>query len=333
VGLLANAWTAVAFKWETRKRRFHRIAWAEIGGCLGAVSTQLVAGLALASPSGTPLICGALLGRFTTLLIMCRGTCADLLHLRGHVSIGEVKSMARRYWRFPTLGSGALLLFSASAEVPKLMLGTLFLPQILGFYTISMRVVGSPALLVSRAVGNVFLPRIAEIRHDARRSRAFILKTCGKLAVLASVPAILLLLTGERVFAIAFGEPWATAGHYARLLIPLFVARFVISPLGPSLQVFEKQNVVFVWNFFLLGLSVGAFVIGRHVGGAETAILSYSLVTAGMWVIYLGMCLHYAHHLRPRGTRTDKSSTSPRGETRRGQQPAKETIHAPSVLA
>ncbi len=305
-GVLAYSWYNIGAKWQSRKERFPSMACAEAGGCFGSLATQITAGILLASPTGVPLICGHLLGRCIAVATMSGGVFRDLAGLRDHLSGGRIKAAAGRYWRFPVFSSTGILVGRAAHEVPKLMLAACFSPHLLGFYSLGMRVLGTPATVIGRATANVFFPRISRCRHDAARSRALLLKACRNLIALVSLPMLILFFWADWIFAFVFGEEWAPAGHYARLLIPMLAAQFVVAPIRNSMQAFEKQHVVLLWHACFLVFSVTAFALGQQAGSADVAILNYSLVSMVMYAVYVGMCLYYA------GNRDHKAATGGR---------------------
>lgn len=293
-GVLAYSWYNIAAKWQSRKERFRNMALAEVGGCVGSLSTQIAAGLLMATPTGIPLICGNLLRRYIALGTMGHGMFGDLVRLRRELRAASIKAAALRYWRFPALASPGILIGRAAHEVPKLMLAACFAPQLLGFYSLAMRVLGTPATIIGRAASSVFFPRISKCRHDSARSRAMLLKACRGLLVMVVPPAVVLLLWADSIFAFLFGAEWAAAGHYARLLVPMLAAQFVVTPIRHTMQAFEKQSVVLAWHACFLAFSVAAFTIGYKVGSADVAILNYSLVSMFMYAVYVGMCFLYA---------------------------------------
>ena len=294
VAVLIYSWYIIGVRWETRKNRFKNMARAEVGASVGALTTQITIGVLLASPTGIPLICGQLVGRFIAVGILWTGMGRDLFRFRSRLSRQGITSAAKRYWRFPVFTGGASLLAKATQEVPRIMLSAFFAPQILGFFTLSLRVLGLPMSLVGQSIAWVFFPHISANRHDSRRSVVLLLRTSGTLFLLILIPMLILLLWADDIFAFVFGEEWRAAGHYTRLLIPVLMAQFCVQPISLSMQAFEKQQAVFLWQTLFLCLTVGAFFLGHRVGNVDVAILSYSLLAMTMYILYFGMSIHYA---------------------------------------
>ena len=44
------------------------------------------------------------------------------------------------------------------------------------------------------------------------------------------------------LFVLFFGEEWREAGVYARILMPMFMLQFIVSPLSSMFLVAEQQS-------------------------------------------------------------------------------------------
>lgn len=294
---LTLAWYFVAARWQARKRRFRLIAYAEIVASSIALAIQLGVGAASDLPSGLPLILGQFFGRAASLVVLCWGMRPDWAARTLQPRSYGLVATALHYRHFPLFSCGASLLGKANQELPKLLLAALFGPQVLGLYSLTTRVLGTPSSLIGQAFGDAFFPRISEYRGDRNRAQRLLLKACCYLTVLILPPTVVLFLWGDWMFAVVFGPEWAMSGVYARLLIPLFVAQFVVQPIALSMHAFEKQHAVLVWQCCSMLILLAAFSVGKLFADVEAALFSYGLASASMLTIYLAMSLHYASQL------------------------------------
>ena len=294
VGALVFAWQTVATRWQARKRRFSAIATAEIGAVLFSLALQLSAGLLAEHANGMHLIAGQVLGRIVAAGLMWRTIKLDWLSFKDAISPRGLLETAKRYIHFPLLSGTSSLIGKLNQELPKLMLAAFFGPHVLGCFTLCMRVLGTPTGLVGRAVGDVFLPRVSESRSNAKKTTKMLLSVTGACFLLILGPAAILFFWSEQIFVVVFGEQWATAGTYARLLIPVLIAQFVVQPVALALHAFEQQRVVFVWQVSALVVLTGAFMFGHSYQQADMAILCYSLSFAVLLLIYLAMIFYFA---------------------------------------
>lgn len=291
------SWFLVASRWQARKRRFGTMACAEIVASLTALSFQVAAGVLLDSPSGVPLIIGQIMGRAIALPILCKEMRTDWSAIKSPVRFSTLAETAKKFRHFPLFSCTSSFIGKLNMELPKIMLAVLFGPQYLGFYSLTMRVLGTPTSIIGQAFGQAFFPRISEYRMDGMQSKRLLRKAVIILAVIISVPGVILFFWSERLFGFVFGEQWAVSGHFARLLIPVLVVQFIVQPIALSMQAFEKQRAVFLWQISSLCVLATTFGLNKRFGDVDTAIFCYSLAFASLLVIYLAMTLHYAQQI------------------------------------
>jgi lipopolysaccharide exporter len=281
-------------RWRTRRQCFSCVAVAEIAAAATTVLSQVVAAVFLSRPTGMSLIWGYLAGRCVGFLILSSGFVADVAGGRVQITSGEMRRLARRYRSFPLVSAPSSVVGKAAHEVPKALVGAFFGPLVLGQVVLAKRVLQMPMAVLGNAVGQVFFPSISQVRHDVSKARRLILNTARMQLLLIAAPMIMLLLFAEPLFVFVFGNEWATAGQYARLLIPMLMAQFVIEPIQLTLQALERQRVVLAWQILLLALTAGALVLGHKLGSIQLALLGYSFVAMAMNVLYLWLCVRYA---------------------------------------
>jgi len=300
--VLLYAWDAALGQWQARHHRFHNMAAAEVSTCLGIFAVQVGAGLLLARAGGTALIGGMIFGQLLAVAVQAPSALPAIWRGARPRRWTRVRLEARRHWRFPAFATFAALLSKGTFEAPKILVAWLFSPQVLGYYTLSKRVLGMPLTLVSQSISRVFYQRIAHAHQSGRRTRPMLLKSSGLLFLMILPPMAVLFVWAEPIFRLAFGEDWAAAGRYCRLLIPLYIARFVVAPTGLSMVAFEKQHMVAVWNATYLvsgALAVGA---GWMRGSAEFSMLAFALVSFCMYAVYFVMSLRVAGRTTPART-------------------------------
>jgi O-antigen/teichoic acid export membrane protein len=286
---------AVCVRWESRKKRFSTVAHADIGYALGAVSTQIAGGAVFSGAGlGLVMICGLVTGQLVSMCIMLRRVVGDLAHFLGGFNRDRATSLAWRFRKFPGFSMPSGLVSKLTHEVPTFMLAAYFAPEVLGYYALSRRVLTTPMSMLGQAVSNVFFQRISAVRRDRGRSRALLLRVSSWLFLLILAPMVIVLFYAESIFVFVFGAEWEAAGTYAQLLIPMMIARFAFAPIGLSMQAFERQRVVLIWEIVFLVLSTGAFTLGYMQGSPTLSILVYSIIGFLMYSAYFALSVYYA---------------------------------------
>ena len=103
--------------------------------------------------------------------------------------------------------------------------------------------------------------------------------------------AIGVILSAERLFAVAFGEPWRQAGAIAIWLTPIFALRFVASPLSYVFYIAGKQHVDLLWQCNLLVVTIASFMITTSF---EKSLKMYALGYGILYVVYALLSYHFS---------------------------------------
>lgn len=152
---------------------------------------------------------------------------------------------------------------------------------------------GAPVRMLSEAASQVFLSEIARAEGPA----IYRLFSRTALAFLAAgiLGALPLLLAGPGLFALVFGEPWREGGVLVQLLVPIYLARFVVVPVSQTLNVTGRQHLhltASVLNMLALGIGFG---LGTWWDlPMNTTVLLYSIGSTSAFLFYLGAVWHSA---------------------------------------
>ncbi len=272
--------------WAVRNNAFGKIARGKITQAWSAVGTQLPVGFVHAGPLG--LLLGDVIGRacnagvLGTLVLDQKSTAVRTVSLKGIISA------ARTYRRFPLLSSGSALLNSAGLQLPPLLLAMLYGPQVAGWFSMTLRILAVPVVLLGDSIGRVFWGESARtLRENPKDLERLFKKTAKMLFLLAAIPVALLSLVAPSVFTMVLGEPWHEAGVYAQLLTLMFVSGTVASPLSVTLAVLERQDLQLAWDGMRFIALVSVFLIVHGLGlSARTAVLTYGATMSVTYVIH-----------------------------------------------
>lgn len=297
LGGLCYGWGVVVQRWEAWFKRFRGLALAQVAGNAVTVAAQFLLGWMAERPTGTHLVVANLLGLLVTSCLMSVDLVRELWRERGEFCWKEIRRIAGVHWKFPVFSTSAQLIGRVAVEIPKLMIGGLFTSSSLGLFSLSMRVSQFPLTLIGQAFGQVFFRQIAEHRTDSRSAQKLLGRSALLLLGIIAVPMLVLCIWAEPLFGFVFGPEWTEAGTYARLLIPMMVMGFVVTPISYSVQAFEKQQMVFIWNSSALPLSLASIYIGYLLNDVTWAILLYSLSLMMIHLTYFWMCMQIAGNL------------------------------------
>ena len=284
---------SVARQWLIRKGRFSTIAK------VGVVQALLVNGakamVGAVAPSATALVAMAafapglyvalLAGRLKDPLSSSRvaGLCGNE---ERHVH--NLRQVALEYRDFPLYRAPQHLLNSFGMAVPMLLLASTFGSAAAGYYAITQTVMGLPSILIGKAVGDVFYPRVAESIRVGRRADQEIVRATGALLAAGAVPFGLILLAGPTLFGFVFGEEWEQSGQYARWLVPLFLLNLANKPAVAAIAPLGQQGKLLVYEVLATIAKCAGFLCGFFwLGEPLAAVALFSLAGSGAYVVLI----------------------------------------------
>ena len=190
----------------------------------------------------------------------------------------EVKKVATLHRKQPLLSTPAVYANSMSYSVITLFIEGLYNEALLGYYSISTRLLGMPLSLISGNVSKVYMEQAAkEYAKTGGYAKTF-KKTLLFLLALALPMFLVMYFLAPPVCEWVFGEGWDIAGRYIKLLALMFSARFVATAVSPGLYVCRKQQYELLIQIALLGASLIAGLV---------AVLTSASIEQFLWYICL----------------------------------------------
>jgi O-antigen/teichoic acid export membrane protein len=274
-----------------RHQRYGAVGRRNLLQSVTLVLAQLGLGGAGVRPGG--LVIGFGLGQFAGFLSLFPGASLRGATARAGRSRANLRAVARRYRRFPLYLGPAGLLNALGLQLPLLLIAYWYGSEIAGWLGMTQRVLALPVTLIGTAVSQVYLSELARaVRSDGARTRALFRKASLALAATGTVVAAVLLVLGPWLFALVFGNEWATSGHYARALALGLGAQFVAAPLSQTMIAMERQRLQLGWDiarvlstFVVVGLAVHLEL------SALTAVWAVGTLSATMYAISWTMSL------------------------------------------
>ncbi len=236
---------------------------------------------------------------------------SGLLAWQGRTAMVRV---ARTYRRFALFTTPAVLLHTAAARLPILIIGAFALASDVGQLGRTFFAVGAPLTLVAGSVGRVFVVEAAaQIRVGAQALATLSRTYLTRMVWTAAGPTAVVVVLGPDLFAWVFGAEWRPAGVYAQWLAPWMAAMACASALTGLFDVTGKQRSDALFSVVHLAGIVGALLIGAHVGVS----LGWGSVLGSIAGLGVGGCVLRLLHLAvlrsvaPGGTSWTRASLLP----------------------
>ena len=283
---VTHTWQA----WAAAEGNYRGLSWIRIAQAIIITGAQIVAGLI------SPTAFGMMLGYFLGLAVGI--VCAIYVMpvwLPEMAEEGDLWLRLKEFWyrqrRFPLLALPADTINAASGQLPLLFIASRFGAEASGLYALTVRILGAPISLLGAAVLDVFKRQAATSYREKGNCKEEYTRTFWLLAAGGLGLALGVVLLAEQLFVVAFGEPWRYAGTIALWLIPMFVMRFVASPLSYVLYIAGKQHVDLAWQCALLLVTVAAFLSFSHF---DTSVQLYAAAYSSLYIIYAMLSYRYS---------------------------------------
>lgn len=285
--LLAGIYAAVS-QWAVRSGRYKDIAKTKARQGLGNAVVSIAAGAMGFAPGG--LILGQIVGQGAGVRLLLNGSNLPAI-MKQAVTLARIRAAFDRFRDFVIYSTPGGLLNNVALYVPALIIASHYGPQVAGFFGIAQRVVGMPVTLIGNSVAQVLFGETAKLVREGNFDgvRHLVLRVGARLFLFGGVPTTVLLFFGPTIFAGVFGEEWAVAGHYTRILAVAYWFQFIGSPLAWVHHALERQDLTLIWNVFRVVVTVGALAVCVVVGlEAVYTLAAFSVAVVVSYIFLLG---------------------------------------------
>lgn len=242
-------------------------------------------GLGLLGFHSWGLLVGFILGCVVRLIHLVRGLTAPDRRLLAGVSSNQVRRQARQHWYYPAYSAPSGLLEAGTQLMPALLLAAMFGPAVAGWFGLGQRLMSLPIRLMSQAARQVFLSEAVDrnprglYRLFSRSSWIFL-----GIGVLGMLPV---MVAGPWLFELCFGQEWRTSGEMIQLLVPLYLTRFVVTPVSQTLNIVGRQSLHLISSSLDASLLVAAFGVAWTFGlGVLPTVALFSLCSTCAYLVY-----------------------------------------------
>jgi O-antigen/teichoic acid export membrane protein len=271
---------------NVRQKEFNIISRSNVMRSLGGGLSQLTIGLLKFTSGG--LIIGQTLSFFFGNMKMSKPILLYFNVIK-KTKVSFLFALAKRYINFPKFSIWGIFLNNFSMTLPNFFISYIFSLAAVGQFSYAYKYLGLPIALIGTSIGQVYLQKLTEVKENRNDRLNVFHSTFKKLMIfsfLIFVPCYFLI---EDVFVLIFGEEWAAAGQFAKILIPLMAIRLIVSTLSVTLISLEKQKGELVSHILILTFSFSVWFSGYYFGLSLPYLLSiYSWVMASAYLIVCG---------------------------------------------
>ncbi|MBB2777139.1 UNVERIFIED_ORG: O-antigen/teichoic acid export membrane protein/glycosyltransferase involved in cell wall biosynthesis [Comamonas terrigena] len=267
--------------WAAADGRYRHLTMMRVSQAALIVIFQIAAGLLF--PTATSLAIGYFMGAMAGCVVGFR-----MMSIRRSIwSIDFMQAMTdfwQRNRKFPMFSLPADALSTATAQLPVILVASRFGMDAAGLLAMALRLLGVPMALLSASVLDVFKRHAGKAWRERGECRSEYLHALRILIVIAAVASLIIAISAEIFFEIAFGNGWVGAGSMALWLLPRFAVGFVASPLSYMVYIANKQHIDLVWQVVLLVMTLATLLIFDNI---DSALLIYGFGYSILYLFYL----------------------------------------------
>jgi len=204
-------------------------------------------------------------------------------HFKGQIST---------YRQFPLFASWNAAFNTISRQIPPVIIAYFFSKELVGQYAIALRMLNMPFNLIGTAVGQVYYQRVSSLIRARDSIRKFTYSTMLKAGGVILFPLIAILFLGPTIFGIVLGRDWIMAGTISQILVPIYLVRFMVSPVSNLFAATQTQQKMTGWQLALMLTSILTFYFGGLQSNFLMTIELYSGLTTILYMV-LGLIIRY----------------------------------------
>ena len=295
IGVLFAGLYNIVLQWGFRTRNYKVITRTKVSQSVTSNLIKIGLGLLNIGPIG--LIIGTITGQSAGITSLS----VPLLKKRTSfvsVNLKSLKYVLKRYKKFPLYSAPSNYVYTASNNLPVILLVSLFDSTITGFFGLAKSITYLPISLIGNSISQVFYSESANLgKENPKEIKRLAISLMKKIAIIAVIPLLVLLFFGPILFSFVFGKEWYEAGIYARLLSIMVYFHFIATPIGRVLEIFERQREGLALNIVRLVLVAGVFLVSKIMRFSSYITVGlYSISNAVTYIILLILVLRVLDH-------------------------------------
>ena len=206
-----------------------------------------------------------------------------------NVNKSEMFKVLKAHYRQPLFSVPALLANSFSYSSVTLFIEALFGLSAVGFYSISVRILGLPLAIVSGNVSKAFFEEASREYNEKGNFKNAFKKTSMFLLFMSFPIVFIMIVFAPSLCSLVFGANWEIAGQYLRILAPMFGIKLIVTALSPGLLIARKQNYELGLNLLLVFATGSSFVLAKVF--AISIKMFLMLISVSMSLVYIACFL------------------------------------------
>lgn len=217
------------------------------------------------------------------------------------LDVQAMRAASREHREFPLYNTLPALLQTATLSIPIFFMVRMFGEDATGQLNLCRQTVLLPVTFFATTWMQVYMQRASRTVIERDPVLPGLRRSLMALAGMAAALAITLLIGGPWLFTFVFGDAWAEAGRFARILAVPIGLQFVVTPLTVLLPPVGRIKGLSFWQvlYFASVLLYSLLPVSGASGYLQGLAVVESLALFGLLVYILRMAQRHDRDLRP----------------------------------
>jgi len=233
----------------TREGKFKMLSYSQVSKSMSQSIFQVIFGMLKFQEKG--LIWGYLVSQFFGNGVIIKNFIRDFKASvqSKDVTVKSIKDVAKEYKDFPKYSVWGIFINNIAQNITIFFIASLYGNENLGYYSFMQRYINAPLFLISTTMGQVYMQELSQKVREGRPAVQVFYSYIKKLFILSLLIVIAIYLFVGEGIVLLFGEKWLQSSEIVIIMLPLFLIKFVCTPLTTTLTVLQRQKLALVLQF------------------------------------------------------------------------------------
>lgn len=185
------------------------------------------------------------------------------------------------------------LLNNISAKIQGLLIGKIYSPATMGYYSKAHSTEGFASSSISSIMTQVTYPLYAEAQNNLKQLTNMIRRLTMTIAYITFPLLFVLLLLAKPIFVLLYSERWLASVPYFQVLC---IAGLTICMQAVNLQAIAaigKSKIMFIWTVIKRSFGIGIIVLGLFLYGMKGLLSGVIIANTLSYFVNIGLVSKY----------------------------------------
>lgn len=175
-------------------------------------------------------------------------------------------------------------------QLPILLIKAFFGTKMLGYYSISVKLLNVPISLLAKSMGRIYFKTISDMNNRGESIGEFTFRNLSNAMKASIIPIVLFISSGDIIINILFGSGNEIAGIMTRIVALQYIFMFLSMTVHGLPIVLNKQKYVMAICIVQIIVFIISFVFGRYLfNNIYIALMLMSLLFSLINIVYFSM--------------------------------------------